>query len=74
MCVLSEVCSKKTVSVGAGQFPVPLTVAGDGSACGSATHATLDTLQVSHHLAPNTPYLSFTIISLSLDSCTREES
>jgi hypothetical protein len=75
MCVLSEVCYTKTVSVKAGQIPVPLPVAGDGSACGSTTRATLDTLtQVLPSLACNTPHISFTKISLSLDSCTREES
>jgi hypothetical protein len=74
MCVLSEVCSTKTVSVEAGQTPVPWPVAGDGGVCGSTTLATLVTLpQVLPHLALK-PRVSFTNFSLSLDSCTREES
>jgi hypothetical protein len=75
MCVLNEVYSANSLSVKAGRVPVPLPVAGDGGVCGSATLATLDTLsQFLSHLALTNPYDSFTDISLSLASCTREES
>ena len=52
MCVLSEVCSTKTMSFEPPQILVPFAVAGDDDACARTTFATLDTLP---HLAINRP-------------------
>jgi len=75
MYVLNEVCSTNSLSVRTGRVPVPLPVAGDGGACGSTTLATFNMIpQFLPHLALNHSHYSLTDISLSLDSCTREES
>ena len=76
MYVLSEVCIEKTVNVKAGQNHVHWpAVAGGDRACESAALATLDTfLPFLSHPALNIPLYKLTKISLSPDSCTREES
>lgn len=50
MCVLSEVCSTKTMSFDAARILIPFAVAGDGGACARTTLATLDALP---HVLPN---------------------
>ena len=74
MYVLSEVCNTKTVSVEAGQTLVSIPIAGDGVACGNSSLATRNTLhQVLPQLAVLNPRISFTNISISLDSRNRED-
>ena len=75
MCVLSEVCSIKTVGVEAGTSYVPALVTENDGACGGSALAIHNAIpRVLSRLTLITPYIYFSDISLSLDSSTREES